>query len=228
MPTDDSSEPIAADLEELDQLLGQCPDEDETMLLSQLDGYLAGILVDPHPVPQEKWLPRIWGGAPQAFPGDPARSARLVDLALARKAEIVGELLRGGGAYAPIYDVDPRHDEVLWEIWIEGFSAAMALSGKPWDPLLDAGDEDLGAAFLGLVMYVVRARELDPDDPEDADVIANAPDMIPYLVETLYRRQHGLDRVVMTDEPVLAVPKIGRNAPCPCGSGRKFKKCCGA
>jgi SEC-C motif domain protein len=22
--------------------------------------------------------------------------------------------------------------------------------------------------------------------------------------------------------------KIGRNDPCPCGSGRKFKKCCGA
>ncbi|MDY6954197.1 MAG: SEC-C metal-binding domain-containing protein [Thermodesulfobacteriota bacterium] len=21
--------------------------------------------------------------------------------------------------------------------------------------------------------------------------------------------------------------KIGRNAPCPCGSGKKYKKCCG-
>lgn len=25
-----------------------------------------------------------------------------------------------------------------------------------------------------------------------------------------------------------AMPKVGRNEPCPCGSGRKFKKCCGA
>jgi uncharacterized protein len=23
-------------------------------------------------------------------------------------------------------------------------------------------------------------------------------------------------------------PKVGRNAPCPCGSGKKYKKCCGA
>nr|MDJ0811505.1 SEC-C metal-binding domain-containing protein [Desulfobacterales bacterium] len=23
-------------------------------------------------------------------------------------------------------------------------------------------------------------------------------------------------------------PKVGRNAPCPCGSGRKYKKCCSA
>jgi SEC-C motif-containing protein len=31
-------------------------------------------------------------------------------------------------------------------------------------------------------------------------------------------------------QPVQAVrqgPKIGRNDPCPCGSGKKFKKCCG-
>lgn len=29
-------------------------------------------------------------------------------------------------------------------------------------------------------------------------------------------------------EPHLAPPKIGRNEPCPCGSGKKYKKCCGA
>jgi SEC-C motif-containing protein len=27
---------------------------------------------------------------------------------------------------------------------------------------------------------------------------------------------------------VKAGPKVGRNDPCPCGSGQKFKKCCGA
>ncbi|MCD6391973.1 MAG: SEC-C domain-containing protein [Planctomycetes bacterium] len=25
----------------------------------------------------------------------------------------------------------------------------------------------------------------------------------------------------------LEQPKVGRNAPCPCGSGKKYKKCCG-
>ncbi len=28
--------------------------------------------------------------------------------------------------------------------------------------------------------------------------------------------------------PHIAPPKVGRNEPCPCGSGKKFKKCCGA
>jgi uncharacterized protein YecA (UPF0149 family) len=27
--------------------------------------------------------------------------------------------------------------------------------------------------------------------------------------------------------PIIAEPKIGRNEPCPCGSGKKYKKCCG-
>jgi uncharacterized protein len=29
-------------------------------------------------------------------------------------------------------------------------------------------------------------------------------------------------------EPVRVAPVPGRNEPCPCGSGRKYKKCCGA
>ncbi len=33
---------------------------------------------------------------------------------------------------------------------------------------------------------------------------------------------------VTTKPYVREEPKVGRNDPCPCGSGRKFKKCCGA
>lgn len=47
--------------------------------------------------------------------------------------------------------------------------------------------------------------ELAPDEPEDVDDIALA------LAER---------------EPIVAGPKIGRNEACPCGSGKKFKKCC--
>jgi hypothetical protein len=28
-------------------------------------------------------------------------------------------------------------------------------------------------------------------------------------------------------QPSRATPKVGRNDPCPCGSGKKYKKCCG-
>jgi len=31
----------------------------------------------------------------------------------------------------------------------------------------------------------------------------------------------------VSPEPFVASPKVGRNDPCPCGSGQKYKKCCG-
>jgi uncharacterized protein YecA (UPF0149 family) len=31
----------------------------------------------------------------------------------------------------------------------------------------------------------------------------------------------------VTPQPFIREPKIGRNDPCPCGSGKKYKKCCG-
>ena len=38
-----------------------------------------------------------------------------------------------------------------------------------------------------------------------------------------------IDGEIAKQEPIRREePKIGRNDPCPCGSGKKFKKCCGA
>ncbi len=49
---------------------------------------------------------------------------------------------------------------------------------------------------------------------------------------SLFRRQAGRWYYVSGDLPKPqtlrhAEPKVGRNDPCPCGSGKKFKKCCG-
>jgi uncharacterized protein YecA (UPF0149 family) len=38
----------------------------------------------------------------------------------------------------------------------------------------------------------------------------------------------GDDGEPLLDEPVIATVTVGRNDPCPCGSGKKYKKCCGA
>ena len=61
-------------------------------------------------------------------------------------------------------------------------------------------------------------------DPTQIAALVNAaPDLIPAWVETLHARHH--------DAGAQPVPsrsgKVGRNGPCPCGSGRKYKKCRG-
>jgi preprotein translocase subunit SecA len=53
-------------------------------------------------------------------------------------------------------------------------------------------------------------------------------------VREMERRQKKQDLVLNSGEaaaetprPIIRGPKIGRNDPCPCGSGKKYKKCCG-
>jgi hypothetical protein len=45
---------------------------------------------------------------------------------------------------------------------------------------------------------------------------------------TEYARSLPEPEPVEPAPPYIAPPKVGRNEPCPCGSGKKFKKCCGA
>ena len=35
-----------------------------------------------------------------------------------------------------------------------------------------------------------------------------------------------VERLLNPQEPLFAMPKAGRNDPCPCGSGLKYKRCC--
>jgi hypothetical protein len=41
-------------------------------------------------------------------------------------------------------------------------------------------------------------------------------------------KRDALYKKEKTSHTVVKAPKIGRNDPCPCGSGKKYKKCCGA
>ncbi|MBF0383805.1 MAG: SEC-C domain-containing protein, partial [Magnetococcales bacterium] len=64
-------------------------------------------------------------------------------------------------------------------------------------------------------------------DPEE--LLITMFGILPRAIETL--TTFGAE--MLAARPDMATPKmpmrsqkIGRNAPCPCGSGKKFKKCC--
>jgi|CXWL01.1.fsa_nt_gi hypothetical protein len=46
------------------------------------------------------------------------------------------------------------------------------------------------------------------------------------LLKALYSFEDGAPDEPIKSFPIKHLPKIGRNDPCPCGSGKKFKKCC--
>lgn len=51
-------------------------------------------------------------------------------------------------------------------------------------------------------------------------------DMI-YFTEKGYSENFYKNKSTYYSEPIVKKRKIGRNEPCPCGSGKKYKKCCG-
>ena len=60
---------------------------------------------------------------------------------------------------------------------------------------------------------------------EEERLIADVQENLPLVVQTLYnfwRNKRGGGKVATADE------KVGRNDPCPCGSGKKYKVCCGS
>lgn len=220
----DIGSPSPDPLDQLDRLLGEIA-LDEAMLLGEVDGLLAALLVLPGPIAQAEWLPLVWGGPDQPAP-DETEAKRVADLLGARKVAIVGELLRGEGEFEPVFEVDPFDDDPLREFWIEGFEHGIALRPDAWEALLASDDPDVATAAAGLAALIDLAHR-----PRKARKFsASAPDMIPAFVETLYRRQRGLMSPVRTPGP-FAEPAISRrsrhNARCACGSGKKVKNCCG-
>jgi len=130
----------------------------------------------------------------------------------------------GRSAYAPLFDIDTRTDETLCELWIEGFYKALTFRPDAWLTFGNGNAHKALATFMRLHQIANTPRaQLTPMDIDD-DLEKLAPDLIPFSVEELHR-----ERLAQAGAPPPAnqnLKKVGRNDPCPCGSGKKFKKCC--
>lgn len=213
-------EELSADHMRLEALLTELGEGG--MLLSELEGYLCGVAVSPEEFAPEDFLPMIWEAVNQEGP-DPDRSA-LTEAVLKRYAEIKAELAEE--RYEPLYELD-EEEGVLWEIWIAGFEAAISLDLPSWESLLQSRKESRAQEAAFGIMSLLTASdpslsEEDASDPEMIRLQQDAPNLIPEIVVTLYHAH----RVAANQTPVRS-ESVGRNDPCPCGSGLKYKKCHG-
>jgi uncharacterized protein len=204
---------------------------EETMLLEELDGFIAGLLVCPDLVKPGEWLPIVWNrdsaDQPPAF-DNLDHVNRVLGLVMEHYNSVAHTLMERPDRYSPLFSVDTRNGDILWELWIEGFDKAVELCPSAWRKLLDA-DANTAAAMSGMLMLADIARGNQTVKDSDS-VSATAPDKIADWVVTLnewrlanYQPMRGLDPRPSTG----STKKVGRNDPCPCGSGKKYKKCCG-
>ncbi len=212
--------------DELDEALLELGDQ--AMVLEELDGFIAGVLVCPDTIPPGEWFARAVGlsrSEPSPF-ANIDHANEVLDFVMEYHDDVAATLQRHPEHYRPRFSIDDNSGDVLWELWIDGFAAAIDLRRRAFDVYLEAGGE-AETATTGMMNLIDAASNADPVSDEYANLSKCAPETLREFVVTLHRYRQAIgfaDR----PNPFASVRKVGRNDPCPCGSGRKYKRCCGA
>ncbi|HEU4826564.1 MAG TPA: UPF0149 family protein [Dongiaceae bacterium] len=198
------------------------------MTLEYLDGFLAALAVGPDKVAREEWRSRLWSdseGETSDFQTEPQE--RYVHELLDRRLGTIQRRLAAGYPHEPLVGEASLDDAV--EEWAVGFAVGMDLvPPSTWDAVAKHKQAGLALASIILLLPPDQLAEKGEDDLEPLDrktragVVRRLPDIL-QMIHSFWHDQSALPLF----EPRRS-QKIGRNEPCPCGSGRKYKKCCGA
>jgi len=221
-----------AEFDQLADILERFGDE-RAMTLEEMDGFLATVVCSPRDIPRSEYLPIIWG---DAIVNEPAFAAKpiLKDFIslVVRHRDSMDHLLREGETFTPLMFED-ENGNARGNDWAKGFLRGTELCKADWAALL--GDEEQGGA---LVPIFALAYENDPDpkmrpykepmtDEVRKNLIVGAAAGVMRCFE-YFESLRVLARLPIGDLTYRRIlPKVGRNDPCPCGSGKKFKHCCG-
>jgi uncharacterized protein len=222
---------LGMDPEALDAFLRSERSPPDSMLLSDLDGLLTGVAIGPETIMPSEWLPLVWGGEDPVF-DDSQEAQAVLGAIMSRYNEIVRQV--SDGTFQPILWKTPD-GALIADDWAQGFGLAVSLRVKSWELLLKSKRHALLLfPILALGGGQERLSELGLDDDAEPEFLHETARILPACIMGIAefwreRRTRGRGGLV-TDRITSAArfsPKPGRNDPCPCGSGKKFKKCCG-
>lgn len=221
-----------AELDELEDFLDRDGLPQDCMDISMLDGFFTALAIGPNTLLPGQWLPVVWGeteSEPMAF--DSAEEMqRIIELVMRFYNDRIDSLAEDVDEYSPlIYEEDtPSGNRIpLLASWCVGFISALELDPGGWRPLVE--NEDSADAALLTPMLLLGTedgwRELQ-ENPALQDKKSDLADIIPTCVIGI--RNYWLPHRKVASTFRRETEKVGRNDPCPCGSGKKFKKCCGS
>ena len=174
----DLSAPI--DLDALDDYLMSDRAPDDSMGLSDLDGFLTGIVVGPELVLPSEWLPMIWGGEEPEFETE-YEMRTVLGTIMGRYNEIVACFNGDRDEFDPIFWEGPE-GEVIASDWAGGFLDAVALRPEAWTPLM--GDDDAGMLMVPLLLLNGDLEFRDGPDGavDEVEFLTEVLDMIPTCI----------------------------------------------
>ena len=229
-----------AEFDELDNLLQAAPEPCAPLDVLMLDGYLVGVLVQPQVVAIDDWLPPVFDLEGRPMPGNVdatwlARCRTLIERRqLALNAAISDNgwfdpLIVDTDRAPPVSEYEPVQAPVSRALlpWAAGFHWAQ----ERFPALGDIEDDAIASALARIY------RHLPAETDDDREVVAvldrehplatlddGIEDLVLAAVDLwdLTQRQRFHVQTIQREGP-----KPGRNEPCFCGSGKKFKQCHG-
>jgi uncharacterized protein len=220
------------EMDELDRFLlerlPEAADNEETdgglLSMSELDGFFTAIISGPEAIPPSLWLPAVWGESEPAW--ESAEDfEKIYQLMMRHYDDVANSLMAPGFQFEPVFsenEVDGQRFLVVNE-WCLGYMRGVALTVEAWD---SGGDE----VFDLLQPIILFSDEPGWDVLEtlDEEEIADLQESIPGVAQDIQRFWLARQRfpVLDADETIEAQLSIDPDAPCPCGSGKPFRKCC--
>ena len=228
------SQPLTdAELDRLSDILKRFGDK-RAMNLEQMDGFLSALICCPDLVPPSEYLPVIWGDD-MVLEDDFSAKPMLADFLslIMRHWNSIIDTLISGDVYLPLLLKDEIGD---WHgnDWANGFLRGMEMRREYWADL--ANDEQHGGSLVP-IFALAHENSSDPamrpykepvsEELRETLIVGAAAGMNKIYHYFEAQRLLGLDLPENMKTFRRSMPKVGRNEPCPCGSGKKFKHCCG-
>lgn len=198
-------------------------------MIDMLDGYLHAIAIGPTRLTPNQWLPNIWGTDSEL---PPMKSVQDID-------RVLDLVQRHSHAISQGFQQQPPEMTPIWgsqtyqgkpcesgDGWAYGFVEGIFLCHDDWLPLLNTPEGQQWLRPIGLL----GAEDFSPDQAtltKTPGLRAKLARQIPMNVLSMhaYWLADRLNTSTQTS-PKPHETKVGRNENCPCGSGKKFKKCC--
>ncbi|MCF6218390.1 MAG: UPF0149 family protein [Gammaproteobacteria bacterium] len=190
---------------------------------SELDGFFSALACAPNNIMAAQWLPALWGGEEKTPHWKKRSEYEEFNDAIFTFYNHVMEGMHKKEYHALfLVEVEDEQEYTIVSSWCEGFMRGITL----WDELTAAEDHSALEQALKPIQLFTTQHEGEALDQLSEEQINQSGLTIEPAVKTLYL--HFLEQRQRANKPIQrTVPKVGRNNPCPCGSGKKYKKCCG-
>ena len=227
-----------AEIELLDDfLISDAIDEDAAMDVSMMDGFITAVASGPNMMVPSAMLRWIWdtehGNEAPRFAGT-SEARRITGLILRHWNDVNDTLNQTPDAYEPLLLEREFEGNVLSIIdeWCEGYWKGIELDRDAWEPLIASHPEWFTVIMLYGTPYGWAELERQRYSVEQHQAFAlSLADSARHIHQYwLGQRRQQIARgeimpsVIGTSQP----RRPGRNDPCPCGSGKKYKRCHGS